>query len=75
MVGDMERILVQRLALERCRNDLAHLCALMHLSGPDNSGDTGLDNGPVYHLITSMNEELGVIEESLDALVENHSGQ
>ncbi len=71
----MEKLLVQKLALERCKNDLAHLCALMHLSNSDDLDNTRLGGEAVLHLITSMNGELEVIEGGLDALAETYSGQ
>ncbi|GJL85171.1 MAG: hypothetical protein DHS20C02_09460 [Micavibrio sp.] len=71
----MEKLLIQKMALERCKNDLAHLCALMHLSNPDNLNTTRLGGEAVLHLITSMTEELDVIEGGLDALAETYSGQ
>ncbi len=71
-MGSMKTLLIHKLALERCKNNLSHLCAVIHMNDedwPESGGDT------VHHLITSINRELDSIERGLDALGETHSGQ
>ncbi len=58
-----EREIVQRLALERCRMNISHLCALYVLT---DDGDGQGDHKPslYYHgLFESLNKDLELIEE------------
>lgn len=60
--------LVAALALERCRRDLSHLCAVAHLS-PGQEGEsffTPETRKTFMGLLQAMNAELRLIEESLD---------
>jgi len=54
--------IVQKLALERCRVHLSHICALTHLSGRlDEMG--GNSSASLNGLFESLHRDLTIIEE------------
>ncbi len=69
----MKTLLIHKLALERCKNNLSHLCAVIHMSDEAWQDSGGGDT--VHHLITSINRELDSIERGLEALDQTRSGQ
>lgn len=52
--------LIQKLALERCRLNLSHICALNHLVGEDVSEENSHDS--VVVLIENLNKDFELIE-------------
>jgi len=58
----VDKQFIQRLALERCRVNISHLCALTHLSS-DFQGDSGFVRDSLNGVFENLNRDLGLIED------------
>ena len=56
-----DKKIIKKLAVERCRLHISHLCALQHLLKGVDEGDSGVFE-PMHDLFESLNRDLGVIE-------------
>ena len=61
-------IFCYRLAIERCKHNLAQLGAMTHLARDHHEEKMAVYNQTLQTLISALNRDLSLIEETLEAL-------
>lgn len=68
------KLLLAKLAIERCQQDLTHLCAVTHLASNDDSeASRYLRQQTILGLIRAMNHELVLMHENIEETLETTS--
>lgn len=67
------KLLLAKLAIERCQQDLTHLCAVTHLASAPDEEEHGLQelrHQTILKLIRSMNHELVLMQANIEGTLE-----
>lgn len=65
------KLLLAKLAIERCQHDLTHLCAVTHLTDTEgNDAPDDLRRETILGLIRSMNHELALMHQNIEGSLE-----